>query len=209
VLIPLLARPFLGRRLRDLAPFVLSGTLVVALLVWKAVDAADSAAREPHRPAVSRTEPFGKNAAATEGVSARGNFPAGTVEPATRLIKLDVAVEPQHALLYLDGQPLSSNPLSASMIWDPLPHTIVGQADGFEAFSRTFRLDSDVVIDAALRPQASGALRQRAAPLRALAATRVTPPTQPRVGRPPRARAQLQREPLAEGKYPKVTILSD
>jgi tRNA A-37 threonylcarbamoyl transferase component Bud32 len=208
-LMPVLARPFLGRRLRDLAPIVLGSTLVVALLSWKAVDAAGSAAKEPRRPAAGRTEPFARNTAAAEGVSAQGNSPAGSAEPATRLIKLEVAVQPQHALLYLDGQPLSSNPLSASMVWDPLPHTIVGQADGFEAFSRTFRLDSDVVIDAALRPQASEVPRQRSTPLSALAAPRVTRPTQPKLGRPPRARAQLQREPLAGGMYPKVNILSD
>ncbi|HTV20136.1 MAG TPA: hypothetical protein VMG12_15740, partial [Polyangiaceae bacterium] len=85
-----------------------------------------------------------------------------------RLVRLDVRVQPSHAVLSIDGQRLSSNPLLASMVWDPHWHTLRGEAAGFEPFVAQFRLDSDVKIDASLRREASGAVQrqgERSAPV--------------------------------------------
>jgi hypothetical protein len=71
-----------------------------------------------------------------------------------------VRVRPSHAVLSIDGRRLSENPSSATMVWDPHLHTIRGEAEGYEKFVATFRLDSDVKIDTELRPAPSGAVRR-------------------------------------------------
>lgn len=73
-----------------------------------------------------------------------------------RAIDLDVRVQPSHAVLYIDGQRLSSNPLRATMMWDPHLHTLQSEAQGFEGFAVTFRLDADLKIDTSLRPRPMG-----------------------------------------------------
>jgi hypothetical protein len=78
-----------------------------------------------------------------------------------RRIKLDVNVMPPHATLYLDGHRIESNLLSAALIWDPYVHTVRSEARGFDQFSTSFRLDSDLTINAALRPKAPEAGKSR------------------------------------------------
>jgi eukaryotic-like serine/threonine-protein kinase len=68
-----------------------------------------------------------------------------------RRIKLDVNVTPPHATLYLDDHRIPSNLLSAALIWDPYVHTVRSEAHGFDQFTTSFRLDSDLTINAALR----------------------------------------------------------
>ena len=79
---------------------------------------------------------------------------------ANRLVRVGLHVRPAHAVLSIDGRRLSSNPLQATMVWDPHVHTVRGEADGYEPFTTTFRLDADVTIDAVLRPKPSGAVRR-------------------------------------------------
>jgi serine/threonine-protein kinase len=71
------------------------------------------------------------------------------------LVALEIAMEPREATLYLDGQRLTSNPTIASMVRDTRPHTVRGEAAGFQPFSRTFALDMNVAIEAELQPVAS------------------------------------------------------
>lgn len=208
VLMPILARPVLDRRFRGFALLVLSGALVVALLLWKAPDRQNTAATDPG-PAKNPLEPIVMQALPAEKVTAWGELPTESVESPTRLIKLEVAVRPGHALLYLDGQRLSSNPLTAQVVWDPFSHTIRGQADGFKMFSRTFRLDSDLTIDVALEREASSVVTRRAHRSKAVAAKRAPPAKQSKLSAPQRSGGTLDRRLLAEGASPKVTLLVD
>jgi serine/threonine-protein kinase len=72
--------------------------------------------------------------------------------PRARWVRLEVSVQPLDAVLYLDGQRLSSNPLRATMVRDSVSHTLRGAADGYLEFISSFRLDSNLRIDAELRP---------------------------------------------------------
>lgn len=209
VLMPILARPVLDRRFRGFALLVLSGAFVVALLLWKAPGRQNTATTDPG-PVKNPLDPIVLQAPPAEKVTAWGELPTESdVESPTRLIKLEVAVRPGHALLYLDGQRLSSNPLTAQVVWDPFSHTIRGQADGFEMFSRTFRLDSDLTIDVALERAPSSVGARRAPRSKAVAAQRASPARQSQLSARQRSGGTLDRKPLAEGTSPKVNILVD
>lgn len=74
-----------------------------------------------------------------------------TPEP-PRLVRLELSVEPPGAVLYLDGQRLSSNPIDARLVLDAKPHTLRASADGYAELVSSFQLDSDLRLDAELRP---------------------------------------------------------
>jgi hypothetical protein len=69
-----------------------------------------------------------------------------------RLVRLELSVEPPGAALYLDGQRLSSNPIDARLVLDSRPHTLRAAADGYAELVSSFHLDSDLRLDAELRP---------------------------------------------------------
>jgi eukaryotic-like serine/threonine-protein kinase len=148
---------------RRLAAYLLGAVLIMIPMLWLSFGRDDAPPAEttqtpttaPSRPHTDRVV-FG---AAPTTPTANEIKPDSSV---MRLVRLEVSVQPSHAVLYVDGQRISSNPLSASMVWDAEEHTIRGEADGFEEFVGTFRLDSDLKIAAALRPEQSGAVRRSA-----------------------------------------------
>jgi hypothetical protein len=122
------------RRQRTVAASIVAAAILVAILLWLTLRREPSAETGPNEVAASH---------------------------ANRLVRLGLSVRPAHALLSIDGRRLSSNPLQATMVWDPHVHTVRGEADGYEPFTTTFRLDADVTIDAVLRPKPSGAVQRR------------------------------------------------
>lgn len=123
----------LERRQRAVATSIVAAAILVAASLWLTL----------------RREP-----------SAGTGSNAAEAAPARRLVRLDLSVRPAQAIISIDGRRLSSNPLRATMVWDPLVHTMQAEAAGYEPFTTTFRLDADVTIDAALRATASGAVRR-------------------------------------------------
>jgi serine/threonine-protein kinase len=145
----------LERRQRTLAAWIVAGAVLVAVLLWVALrrePAPETAQNGTAAAALAETLPGGDRASGPNEVAAGD---------ANRLVRLDLNVRPAHASLFIDGRRLSSNPLKATMIWDPHVHTLRGEADGYEPFTTAFRLDADVTIDAVLRPKPSGATWRR------------------------------------------------
>jgi serine/threonine-protein kinase len=147
-------------RQRMIAGYIVGAAIMIALLLW--VTSRRDPAPSPHARGATTavtSEPPPNHARVVEP-------PTDTREAsssAVRLVRIDVRVQPSHAVLSIDGRRLSANPASAAMVWDPHLHTIRGEADGYEQFVATFRLDSDVKIDTELRPEPSGAVRRSAA----------------------------------------------
>jgi serine/threonine-protein kinase len=79
-------------------------------------------------------------------------FQCPTAPEAPRLVRLELSVEPPGALLYLDGRRLSSNPIDARLVLDSRPHTLRAEAEGYAELVSTFQLESDLKLDAELRP---------------------------------------------------------
>jgi hypothetical protein len=132
------------------APVLGAGLVVAAIAALTALRAAS--------PATSRDEANGDGRRAdlvdpllgpTDPVAHQ--VAAGFDSPRARLVRLEVRVQPLDAVLYLDGQRLSSNPLSATMVRDSVSHTLRGRADGYSEFISSFRLNSNLRIDAELR----------------------------------------------------------
>lgn len=67
-----------------------------------------------------------------------------------RVVRLEVRIEPPSAVLYLDGQRMSSNPLDAHLVLDSRPHTLRASAPGYAELVSTFQLDSDLRLAAEL-----------------------------------------------------------
>jgi hypothetical protein len=102
---------------------------------------------------------------------------AATEGRPVRLVQLDVRVQPSHAVLSIDGQRLSSNPLAATMVWDSQWHTLRGEAPGFQPFVASFRLDSDVKMRLASRARMTSS----------------RPPSMPAAARPTRCASACSR----------------
>lgn len=143
--------PAIERRQIELAAAILAfAVLVAAVMCW-------TLGGEPQRAA-------GPSAvgAAVPGAPPLGAAPvAGDAEAASdrasRLIRLELSVQPPHAELSIDGRRLSSNPLQATMMSDADEHVLRAEAEGYEPLTTTFRLNADVKIHAALRPLPQGA----------------------------------------------------
>jgi hypothetical protein len=152
-------RSALETRQGRMAALVLGASLLFAsMLLWIALmrgtspaAKADGSETSPSRPETERLVLSAKPAPAIE-------LESGSA--VTRLVRVEMNVRPNHAALFVDGQRLSSNPFNADMVWDPHLHTLRGEAEGFEGWVTTFRLDSDVKIDTELRPTLSGAIRR-------------------------------------------------
>jgi tRNA A-37 threonylcarbamoyl transferase component Bud32 len=145
----------LERRQRTIAASIVAGAILIALMLCVALQRGPSSGTNADVDANVELSGVGLHAADSNDV-------AGS--DASRLVRLDVRVQPAHALLSIDGRRLSSNPLRATMVWDPLVHTLRAEADGYEPFSASFRLDADVEIAAVLRPELSGAVRTSVEP---------------------------------------------
>ncbi|MEY4544847.1 MAG: hypothetical protein RL685_1042 [Pseudomonadota bacterium] len=102
--------------------------------------------------------------------------------PAER-VRVNVAVTPQDARLYIDDRQLASNPFRDSLPSDGQEHRFRAEADGFETFTRVVRLESDLDLLISMksarieRPPAAPAPRARARPTPAVA--RVAPTAAP------------------------------
>jgi serine/threonine-protein kinase len=83
--------------------------------------------------------------------------PKPSLRDGPRLLPLRVDVRPSQAVLFLDGQRLSSNPMRAALVYDGLPHTIRAEASGFEPFSRTLPPGAELLLEATLRPSQAAA----------------------------------------------------
>jgi len=184
-------RRILDGRFASAAACASSGTLFAALCLWRMFEGRSPADEALARPVTSATQACVPRSAPSEAATTRRDADARRAEAERHLVNIEVAVEPRDAVLYVDGQQLSSNPLSAAMVWDALPHTIRGEADGFAGFSKTFWLDSDVKLDATLKPRLS------ATPGRKVARSPTLSQARPRAGS------------LAQSAYPKVKILPD
>lgn len=155
---PAIALPRSGaleRRQRTVAAAIVAAAVVVAALLWVTLRREPAAGTGANTAEAARVE-------ALSGARASGD--EEVAHAANRLVRLDLSVRPAHAILSIDGRRLSSNPLRATMVWDPHEHTVRAEADGYEPFITTFRLDADVTLDTALRPKPSGAVLRRERP---------------------------------------------
>jgi hypothetical protein len=147
-LAPAPARGGVERRHRTVAASIVAAAVLIAAFLWGvALRREPFAATEPNPG-----DPLGSDRATAAEGAAAGD--------AQRLVRIELRARPAHAVLFVDGRRLSSNPLHATMVWDPHEHTLRAEADGYEPFTTRFRLGSDVTIDAALRPKPSGAVRR-------------------------------------------------
>jgi serine/threonine-protein kinase len=138
----------LERRQRALAASIVAAAILVAAVLWVTLR------REPGPNAAEAAAPV---EALSDGAHAIDPNQMGAVD-ARRLVQIDLKVQPAHAILSIDGRRVSSNPLRATMVWDSQVHTVRAEADGYDPFTTTFRLDADVTIDAVLRPKPAGAV---------------------------------------------------
>jgi eukaryotic-like serine/threonine-protein kinase len=143
----------LERRQRTLAASIVAAAVLVAALLWTTLR------REPSPATGANAAVASPGVEVLTGAGASGD--EVVARDASRLVRLDLSVRPAHAILSIDGRRLSSNPLRATMVWDPHVHTVRAEADGYEPFTTTFRLDADVTLDTALRPKPSGAVLRR------------------------------------------------
>jgi hypothetical protein len=120
---------------------------VVALCVWLWSGSKPEQPLEQERVALSATSALAVRSASTPLGS---DCPLAPQPP--RLVRLELSVEPPGAALYLDGQRLSSNPIDARLVLDSRPHTLRAEADGYAELVSSFQLDSDIRLDAELRP---------------------------------------------------------
>jgi serine/threonine-protein kinase len=81
---------------------------------------------------------------------------------AVRRVSLKLGASPVKAKLYLDGQPLSSNPYSGSAPVDSAEHSIRAEAPGYTAEKRIVTFDKDLELELGLVPSKS--LRGKATP---------------------------------------------
>jgi serine/threonine protein kinase len=139
----------LERRQRTVAASIVAAAILVAAVLWVTLR---------REPGPNAAEAAARVEALSGGAHVIGPDEAAAGD-ARRLVQLELSVRPPHAILSIDGRRLSSNPLQATMVWDSQVHTVRAEADGYEPFTTTFRLDSDVTIDAVLRPKPAGAVR--------------------------------------------------
>jgi serine/threonine protein kinase len=151
-------RSWLALPERRIAAYLVGASLIIAALMWPLFGRDPSRTGETQDPSdepqTDRVVLSARTVPNAREINSRSS--------AIRLVRLELSAQPSHAVLYVDGQRLSANPLSAVMVWDPAVHTIRAEADGFAGFATTFRLDSNLRIDTVLRPELSGSVRRSA-----------------------------------------------
>lgn len=120
-----------------------AGVLTAALLVGVA-----TSRRAPTAPEVAADAP--RVVVAGEAPSPAEAAPARWAARPER-VRLKVSVTPQDAQLYLDGRRLSSNPFLDTLPSDALDHVFRAEANGFDAFTKTIRLESDLDITISMK----------------------------------------------------------
>jgi serine/threonine-protein kinase len=151
------------------ATWAAAASSFLALLAWGAFTwgtvlgarRAREDSREP--PSVASRDLV---ASSKGGLSRDAVLPSAAPEASAgpRLVALQVDVRPSHAVLFLDGQRLSSNPMRAAFVGDGLPHTIRAEAPGFEPLSQTLQPGAALVLDASLQPRTGQPGRAKVSP---------------------------------------------
>ena len=186
-----------GRR-----PLWLGGAAVLSLLLGAAFLASK---REPSAPAPVAAAPSvtPEIAAATPALSAVAPAAPPPAPAPPERVRVNIVVLPQDAQLFLDDRRLSSNPFRDSLPRDGVEHTFRAEAEGFEAFTKPIRLESDVDITVSMKgekaapkaPAAALPSRYRPRPVAAAApkpapapeaAVTNAPPPPPEPASPPR-----------------------
>jgi hypothetical protein len=85
-------------------------------------------------------------------------------QTASTTVTLNVTAFPAGARLYLDDQPLASNPLFETVARDQRAHTIEARAIGYVSDARTLRFDQSANIVLMLSPLAAPAATVAAVP---------------------------------------------
>lgn len=102
---------------------------------------------------------------ARSAVSASNPIPLPEPLAAAASIRISVRVQPDSASLWLDGQPLQTNPYEVVATPDNKEHCIRAAADGFESQERVVALDRDIRVEMTLHRAEKGALVDRAEPI--------------------------------------------
>ena len=66
-------------------------------------------------------------------------------------MRVNIVVLPQDAQLFIDDRRLASNPFRDSLPRDGAEHTFRAEADGYEPFTKSLRLESDVDITISMK----------------------------------------------------------
>jgi len=136
-----------------------AASLFLALLAWGAFtwgsvlgarDAREESREPPRLPSPAVVAGVGREPAVERARASPAPALAATDGP--RLLPLQVDVRPSHAVLFLDGQRLSSNPMRAALVNDGLPHTIRAEAPGFEPLSHMLQPGAALLLDVSLQP---------------------------------------------------------
>lgn len=77
-------------------------------------------------------------------------------------VDVDISARPAHARLFLDDEPLASNPFRAALRRDGQPHVLRVEADGFRPWTQTIELTADINSRVVLVPRAAPRPRRRA-----------------------------------------------
>jgi len=155
----------------------------------------------------SRHEATAPEPAASPRVAAEVTAPAPGAPANPERVQVNISVLPQEARLFLDERRLASNPFRDSLPRDAREHTFRAEAAGFEVFTKSLRLESDVDITVSMkadkapakapappraRPRVAAAPHPAPAPAPEPVAIRETPPPAPPEPAPtpaPRAKA--------------------
>ncbi len=139
----LLAGVTRGARRRALG----TGAVALLLVAWLLARAGADPSPEGDAPARARR---------SSGADAAGpTTPHPSWEPEllaqpARMVRLEVVVQPPSAVVYLDGQRMSTNPLDAHLVLDSRPHTLRASAPGHAELVSTFQVGSDLRLAAEL-----------------------------------------------------------
>jgi serine/threonine protein kinase len=101
-----------------------------------------------------------RNAAPEPSVTTPVSASGSESQPGT--VALRITVFPARAAIYLDDQPVWSNPFSAQKTVDHRPHTIRAEAPGHVTSSRDIRFDKSVDLVIALDPEPGNNPKPRA-----------------------------------------------
>jgi len=133
-------------------PFLLLGIIGGALVghtIWK--QAPNTELRAEGRPP----------APTAIAESALAESKATAPEQGRRIV-LRVSAQPAKAKLYIDDQPLASNPFDGDVPSNTAPHSIRAEAPGFTTDRRTVTFEKDVEVDLKLLPLRSAARKASA-----------------------------------------------
>jgi serine/threonine-protein kinase len=191
-------------RPKDHRPIWVGGAAALAILLGAAFLASQRTAETPAATTAPRVAP--EVLAAAPAPMAAAPAPSSAAPAPPERVRINIVVLPQEAQLYIDDRRLSSNPFRDSLPRDGAEHTFRAEADGYELFTKSIRLESDVDITISMkaekaapkappsryraRPAVAGAPKPAAAPEAVVAAA--PPPAEPA----PRAKAAAPGEDL-------------